>query len=290
MVVDLIFSSNLSDQQNGSHTLLVGLLGNGDITIIELNLKTMAKRKLPEMSFDIESSTPSYELMMSPKGWEKFKKILLQDVNIVPRDKGVHEEMEKIMKEHGRGISIIGTGYDPLSEINRDYMMYKGVVCKPRIVGYGDQLEMYRAARFMQVEPFIPPPPGEVTCSSTTVPGMFDAYMKDHMTVDFKMSPSMYPSATTTSYSGSVRRVDNPDLWDKYTKSHNKYCRRRDLVDKYDPNAKVHKPLVAPTSYDIHRINESHGLRKYLIGDEYVWALNITNAKRKAKKNENRTK
>ena len=85
MVVDLIFSSNLSDQQNGSPTLSVGLLGNGDITIIELNLKTMAKRKLPEMSFDIESSTPSYELMMSPKGWEKFNNILMKGVKFATK-------------------------------------------------------------------------------------------------------------------------------------------------------------------------------------------------------------
>jgi len=293
MVVDLIFSSNLSDQQNGSPTLSVVLLGNGGITITELNLKTMIKRKLPEMSFDIESSAPSYELIMSPKGWERFKEILMKDVNITPKDRGIrmHEELEKRMNEQGRGISIIGTGYDPLSEINRnDFLMSEVVVCRPRMYGHSNQLEMYRAARFMQVEPFTPPPPGEVTCTPTRFPGMFDAYMKDHMTVDFKLSPSYYPSDTITSYSGSVRRIDNPDLWNKYTKSHNKYCRSRMLVDMYDPNAKVHKPLQKPTAYDIHRINESHGLRKYLIDGEYVWALNITNAKRKAKKHENNTK
>jgi len=280
----------------------------------------MAKRKIKNIPIEHKSTPYDYQMLMSHKCWEKMNKIL-EDVKLIPKrpltellelqgvldsinrelksnpeaftPKGMglrmHEELEKRM-EGGRGISIIGTGGDPFSEMAREHIMYKGVVCKPRMVGYGDQLEMYRAARFMQVEPFTPPPPGEVTCSSTTVPGMFDAYMKDQMIVDFKMSPSMYPSSTMTSYSGSVRRVDDPDLWDKYTKTHNKYCRRRDLVDKYDPNAKVHKPLQKPTSYDIHRINESHGLRKYLIGEEYVWALNITNAKRKAKKNENRTK
>jgi hypothetical protein len=65
--------------------IVSGLLGNGDITIIELNLKTMAKRKLPEMSFDIESSAPSYELMMSPKGWEKFNNILMKGVKFATK-------------------------------------------------------------------------------------------------------------------------------------------------------------------------------------------------------------